>query len=79
MSLFYEDKRKAAGELSKLEDLWPYFILLIKQELLRRMEQRCHIKAREDLNFRSCELLEIVFLFAYILFNINFVSSQRSL
>lgn len=43
------------------------------------MEQRCHIKAREDLNFRSCELLEIVFLFAYILFNINFVSSQRSL
>lgn len=39
MSLFYEDKRKAAGELSKLEDLWPYVILLIKQELRSAVEK----------------------------------------
>lgn len=39
MSLFYEDKRKTAGELSKLEDLWPYVILLIKQELRSAVEK----------------------------------------
>lgn len=39
MSLFYEDKRKTAGELSKLEDLGPEYILLMKQGLQSAVEK----------------------------------------
>lgn len=38
-----------------------------------------HIKVREELNFRSCELLEIVFLFVSILFSIDLFNSQMIL